>query len=301
MTIVCHARFKVSDRKKKDVLVLECFGKGKERPISSITICTQVCEQSLDISFDYIITELCPIDLLIQRLGRMLRFPHPVPGWVNVEAPEFTVLYGEYGKSKYVYAEYFLDNTLNYLRKHQELLIPDNMRAAIEYVYKEDPLNKKFAEIMFMDQQKKSESMNVVKPVPNPNSYYLYEMANTPSLFGDDLSDMNGEQLMSTRYTNNISARLILGDRQEYTEYCDRLQKKDSKRLNELEKKMFQNVVSFPLKANEKIVEDDMVHYIEKGKLAGCWYLICEENDKYRLGDIELDYGFEYGLRRISK
>lgn len=73
---VVHARFAASDRAALDRWLVETFGKGSSsRPKFAIVVASQVVEQSLDIDFDAMVTDMCPIDLLIQRLGRLHRHP----------------------------------------------------------------------------------------------------------------------------------------------------------------------------------------------------------------------------------
>ena len=70
-----HARFMLGDRLDIENMVVGCFGKksGREERCGRILIATQVVEQSLDIDFDEMVTDLAPIDLIIQRSGRLRR------------------------------------------------------------------------------------------------------------------------------------------------------------------------------------------------------------------------------------
>ena len=70
-----HARFALEDRLEIEGRVVKAFGKHgtpAERA-GKVLIATQVVEQSLDLDFDALITDLAPIDLLIQRAGRLWR------------------------------------------------------------------------------------------------------------------------------------------------------------------------------------------------------------------------------------
>jgi CRISPR-associated helicase Cas3 len=73
---VAHARFLDLDRVDKDADLLDRFGppgERVERPGRQIVVASQVAEQSLDIDFDLLVTDLCPVDLLLQRMGRLHR------------------------------------------------------------------------------------------------------------------------------------------------------------------------------------------------------------------------------------
>ncbi|MBT9549144.1 MAG: CRISPR-associated helicase Cas3' [Candidatus Sericytochromatia bacterium] len=70
-----HARFAMGDRQRIEDGVEQIFGVNStdEKRKGQILIATQVVEQSLDLDFDCLITDLCPIELLIQRAGRLQR------------------------------------------------------------------------------------------------------------------------------------------------------------------------------------------------------------------------------------
>lgn len=67
-----HGRFAVEDRKRLDAEVNRQFGKGSSVE-ARVLVGTQTLEQSLDLCADYLITDLCPIDVLLQRIGRLHR------------------------------------------------------------------------------------------------------------------------------------------------------------------------------------------------------------------------------------
>lgn len=73
---VAHSRFIVADRLRIDAAMLDRFGapgRARERPHRHIVVASQVVEQSLDLDFDLLITDLAPIDLVLQRMGRLHR------------------------------------------------------------------------------------------------------------------------------------------------------------------------------------------------------------------------------------
>ncbi|MFD7161745.1 CRISPR-associated helicase Cas3' [Kribbella sp. NPDC059898] len=74
--LVAHARFTAADRLRIDRELLDAFGspaRALERPFRRIVVASQVVEQSLDVDFDLMVTDLAPIDLVLQRLGRLHR------------------------------------------------------------------------------------------------------------------------------------------------------------------------------------------------------------------------------------
>jgi CRISPR-associated endonuclease/helicase Cas3 len=71
-TMLHHSRYAVDDRTWLDEKLLGIFGlRGKRVGIVAVT--TQTAEQSLDIDADLLVTDACPADVLLQRLGRLHR------------------------------------------------------------------------------------------------------------------------------------------------------------------------------------------------------------------------------------
>ncbi|WP_193386417.1 CRISPR-associated helicase Cas3' [Streptomyces xiaopingdaonensis] len=81
---VAHARFVDLDRAAKDTDLRERFGPPEDcaerRPgTAHIVVASQVAEQSLDVDFDLLVTDLAPVDLVLQRMGRLHRHQRERP------------------------------------------------------------------------------------------------------------------------------------------------------------------------------------------------------------------------------
>ncbi|MBA0050161.1 type I-E CRISPR-associated protein Cse1/CasA [Streptomyces sp. AJS327] len=78
---VAHSRFVAADRARNDAELRERFGPDSEtRPAGPhVVVASQVVEQSLDVDFDLLVTDLAPVDLALQRMGRLHRHPRPRP------------------------------------------------------------------------------------------------------------------------------------------------------------------------------------------------------------------------------
>lgn len=140
-----HARFLALDRARKDAELLAAYGPAGDRPPKSIVVATQVVEQSLDIDFDLMVTDAAPIDLLLQRSGRLhrhhrphrpapLREPRLVLTGVNWETspPQFAKNIDR------VYADAVLLRTLAALDGLDEIVVPDQIAPLVETAYGSD-------------------------------------------------------------------------------------------------------------------------------------------------------------------
>ena len=72
-TLLHHGRYAAGDRRLLDGRVEELLGKSSQRAGGCVVVGTQTLEQSLDIDADLLITDLCPVDVLLQRMGRLHR------------------------------------------------------------------------------------------------------------------------------------------------------------------------------------------------------------------------------------
>lgn len=77
-----HSRFLPEDRKQKEKWVVQHFGKNASPNVKALLVATQVVEVGLDISADLLLTELAPVDALIQRAGRVARWGGEGKVWV---------------------------------------------------------------------------------------------------------------------------------------------------------------------------------------------------------------------------
>ena len=84
-----HGRFAREDRRLLDTAVEASFGKNAAREHGLVLVGTQTLEQSLDIDADLMLTDLAPIDVLLQRVGRLHRHRRKRP--VGFEQPRLVV------------------------------------------------------------------------------------------------------------------------------------------------------------------------------------------------------------------
>ena len=147
-----HARFCFMHRQEKEQDAKERFGPIGSRDKGRILVATQVIEQSLDLDFDWLITQLCPVDLLFQRMGRMHRHNRPNRPQ-GFEQPFCTVLIPEghaYGLHGRIYADTrVLWRTARMLRDAPkgQVIFPGAYRTWIESVYQEKSWGAEPAEV----------------------------------------------------------------------------------------------------------------------------------------------------------
>jgi len=140
--ILFHARFPSVRRDDIEERVLSNFGKDPEdRPHKAIVVATQVIEQSLDLDFDLMISDHAPVDLLLQRAGRLHRHQRPDrPNSLSrphllVTKPALKDGLPDFGYDARVYEEYILLRSYITLRDRDNLALPGDTETLIEDVY----------------------------------------------------------------------------------------------------------------------------------------------------------------------
>ena len=137
-----HGRFLFTDRERIEKECLDKFGKNGDRPEKYILVATQVIEQSLDVDFDLMISDLAPVDLLLQRSGRLHRhvreyrpsaLTSPSLWIINPTIDEQGKI--NFGDSGYIYDRHVLLRSWLTLRYRASVQLPEEMDSLIESVY----------------------------------------------------------------------------------------------------------------------------------------------------------------------
>ena len=140
-----HSRFLAGVRAQADRELLRCFGRdASHRPHRAVVVATQVVEQSLDVDFDLMVTDLAPIDLLLQRAGRLHRHDRELnarpellraPSLVVTAVDSCEVPPGLDGGGKYVYGAHLLLRTLAELEGRAQIVLPRDIAPMVQRVY----------------------------------------------------------------------------------------------------------------------------------------------------------------------
>lgn len=142
-----HARYARIDRILLDEAIERCLGETRE-PGGRVAVATQTVQQSLDLDADLLITDLCPMDILLQRIGRLHRHQRSRPA--SFELPRVIVLvpderdlgrmindrsgeaHGGHGLGA-VYSDLrVVEATWRELQSHAILKIPEENRQLVE-------------------------------------------------------------------------------------------------------------------------------------------------------------------------
>jgi CRISPR-associated endonuclease/helicase Cas3 len=151
-----HARYPFEERQRRELRALGRFGKpggtvmlpdGSEEPVRrpewAVLVATQVIEQSLDLDFDLMVSDLAPVDLLLQRSGRLHRhadrqrpagLEQPTlwirgPEAVDNDIPDFG------HSNELIYHRHVLLRSWLTLRERERVGVPDDVAELIEAVY----------------------------------------------------------------------------------------------------------------------------------------------------------------------
>ncbi len=148
-----HARFPFDERDEREKRCIRRFGlearANDERPRCSVLVATQIIEQSLDLDFDLMVSDLAPVDLVLQRAGRLHRHRDadgcPFPRPPSLEQPMLYLAMPEaqgddvpdFGADEWVYDRYVLLRSYLALRRrgHTSIQMPDDVEQLIEEVY----------------------------------------------------------------------------------------------------------------------------------------------------------------------
>ncbi len=171
--ILIHSRFTYRDRRDKEIRLEEL----SRLPKGFVLVSTQVAEVSLDVSFDYLFTEVAPIPSLIQRFGRVNRYSNYTKS-VNV-----SIFYPkdiDEGK-RYPYKKEEIKATFNEL-----IRLEDRIKNELILIkrFRENPLD--------LDQNELGEIKRYIEKWENDTKYF----------FSIDLTDNELNKLLKFRDTN---------------------------------------------------------------------------------------------------
>ncbi len=134
-----HGRFPMSQRLIIEQGVLKKFGPDGDARAGHVLVATQVAEQSLDIDMDVLITDPAPIDLVLQRAGRIHRHDRQRPPGFEQPLVLVSGLDQQVPPKKLsiVYDRWIVLRSHAWLKDNSVLNLPDHIDLAVQQVYGE--------------------------------------------------------------------------------------------------------------------------------------------------------------------
>lgn len=149
--VLLHARFTRADRNAKEEALLDAYGPpaddaARATPRTGVVVATQVIEQSVDADFDAMLSDLAPVDLLLQRAGRLHRHARPPEARAGHPTPRLAVLVPSqddraalrFGPSAYVYDAETLARSAVLVAHNPAWTMPAACRTLVAQLYDHD-------------------------------------------------------------------------------------------------------------------------------------------------------------------
>ena len=317
---ILHSAFIATDRIVKESNLLDMIGKNGKRPERKIIIGTQVIEQSLDIDFDVLITDLCPVDLLLQRIGRLHRHErmradkhkNPVV-YVMGTSDSFDFEKG----SELVYGKFFLIRTQYYLP--DIISIPSDIPVIVNKVYgNEHPdlseeLNNIYQKSIMRhnndveNKKDKAKTYCIDNPVGLINPTRNNLIGWLKNLNSADSEEMANAQVRDIRETVEVIAVKKIGS--GYGTFKDNEDISERICNESVAKELAKNTIRLPyyvtcnkgvsatLTELEKYNRQRLKDWQKYSWLKGALGIIFDENGCFVINGIKLRYDDEFGLR----
>ena len=135
-----HARFPMDQRLEIERQVLNNFGPTGVAQGGHVLVATQVAEQSLDIDFDVLLTDPAPVDLLLQRQGRIHRHRRERPAGFEdpvVFVADLSQILPAEELTSFIYDRWLVLRSCAWLRANPRLELPGDIDRAVQEVYGE--------------------------------------------------------------------------------------------------------------------------------------------------------------------
>jgi CRISPR-associated endonuclease/helicase Cas3 len=138
-----HSRFLAIDRARSEKELHSRLGPDGDRPDFCIVVGTQVFEQSCDLDFDVLFSDICPMDLLIQRIGRLHRHSKNNSNRPRKLKQPYCFVTGMNDSgfdpgTEAVYGKYLLMNTRALLPS--QIKLPDDIPRLVQEAYRPEGL-----------------------------------------------------------------------------------------------------------------------------------------------------------------
>ncbi|HLQ84644.1 MAG TPA: CRISPR-associated helicase Cas3', partial [Salinisphaeraceae bacterium] len=210
-----HARFAMVDRQRIEQAVLARFGKHSTRAQrrGCVLIATQVFQESLDCDVDRLLSDIAPIDALIQRAGRLQRHDRGqrvaaptlhvlAPAWN--EAPDAQWLRRFLPGSHAVYQGAELCwLTQRVLREKGGIHLPRDARTLIESVYGDAAEDALPQGLLSARSERQGQAMAA-------GSMAMFNALDLAAGYGGQLERWQPEQEIGTRLSDEPSCNVVL-------------------------------------------------------------------------------------------